>query len=35
MTQFKSDFMRVIHERGYVHQCTDAEALDTLAKDGK
>ncbi len=34
MPEFKSDFMRVLHERGFVHQCTDEEALDGLAADG-
>lgn len=28
MTKFKSDFMQVMQERGFVHQCTDAAALD-------
>ncbi|MGA9659445.1 MAG: tyrosine--tRNA ligase [Asticcacaulis sp.] len=31
---FKSDFMRILQERGFIHQCTDAEALDTLAASG-
>ncbi len=35
MAQFKSDFMRVMHERGYVHQCTDESALDAEAAAGK
>jgi len=30
----KSDFLRVLTERGYVHQCTDLEALDTAAAAG-
>src|SRR5690606_6298458 len=29
-----SDFLRVLTERGFVHQCTDSEALDSLAKSG-
>ena len=29
--QFRSDFMRVLHERGFVHPCTDAAALDAKA----
>ena len=28
MTAFKSDFLNVLQERGYIHQVTDAEALD-------
>ena len=28
---FKSDLMNVLSERGYLHQCSDAEALDALA----
>ena len=31
---FKSDFLRTLSERGFIHQCTDMEALDTLAKSG-
>ena len=31
MTKFKSDFLRVMHERGHVHQCTHLEALDAKA----
>ena len=31
MTSFKSDFLRVMHERGHVHQCTDLAALDEKA----
>ena len=34
MSGFKSDFMNVLHERGYVHQCTDADALDAKAASG-
>lgn len=30
MTSLKSDFLRIITERGYMHQCTDLEALDAL-----
>ena len=32
MTEFKSDFLQTISQRGYLHQCTDAEALDRLAQ---
>ncbi len=31
---FKSDFLRTLQERGFIHQCTDAEALDALALAG-
>ena len=31
MTAFKSDLMRVLSERGFVHQCSDPEGLDALA----
>src|ERR1700749_3750586 len=31
MAGFKSDFMRVLHERGHVHQVTDLAALDARA----
>ncbi len=31
---FKSDFLRVLQERGFIHQCTDETALDALAKAG-
>jgi tyrosyl-tRNA synthetase len=31
MTHFKSDFLRVMHERGHIHQCTDLDALDAKA----
>lgn len=30
MAGFKSDFMRVVHERGMVHQCSDSARLDEL-----
>ena len=30
----RSDFVRVLQERGYIHQCTDLEALDAAAADG-
>ncbi|MHB8286279.1 MAG: tyrosine--tRNA ligase [Caulobacteraceae bacterium] len=30
----KSDFVRVLQERGYIHQATDLEALDTAAAQG-
>ena len=31
MSGFKSDLLRVLSERGYIHQITDGEALDKLA----
>lgn len=32
MSAYQSDFMRIMHERGFVHQCTDAENLDKRMK---
>ena len=33
-TTYKSEFLRIMQERGFIHQCTDAEALDKrLSKD--
>ena len=33
MTTYTSDFLRILHERGFIHQCTDASGLDArLAK---
>ena len=34
MPEFRSEFMRTLHAREFVHQCTDASALDGLAADG-
>ena len=34
MTGFKSDFMRVVHERGMVHQCSDTARLDEMLSTG-
>ena len=31
MTQYQSDLLRLLDERGYIHQVTDAEGLDSLA----
>src|SRR6202008_428415 len=31
MTEFKSDLLRLLDERGYIHQITDPEGLDALA----
>jgi tyrosyl-tRNA synthetase len=35
MTRFKSDFLRTLDERGYIHQCSDFEGLDALAARGE
>jgi tyrosyl-tRNA synthetase len=32
MSQYKSDLLRLLEERGYIHQVTDAAALDSLAR---
>jgi len=34
MSNLKSDFLRIATERGYVHQCTDLEALDKKLSEG-
>ena len=34
MAQFKSDFLNVLSERGYLNQCTDYAALDEAATKG-
>jgi tyrosyl-tRNA synthetase len=34
MAAYKSDFMRIVHERGMVHQCSDAVRLDELLSTG-
>jgi tyrosyl-tRNA synthetase len=34
MPEFRSEFMRTLHAREFVHQCTDDSALDALAADG-
>lgn len=31
MTNFRSDFLRLLNSRGYIHQITDADGLDDLA----
>ncbi|MBC8268390.1 MAG: tyrosine--tRNA ligase [Rhodospirillaceae bacterium] len=33
MTSHRSDFIRNVIERGYMHQCTDLDALDKLAEN--
>ncbi|KKB77433.1 tyrosyl-tRNA synthetase [Devosia soli] len=35
MTKFKSDFLRVLDERGFIHQISDPESLDQLASSQK
>jgi tyrosyl-tRNA synthetase len=35
MSKPKSDFLHILAERGYIHQCSDMEALDALAAQGK
>ena len=35
MTPFKSDFVRVLSERGFIHQATDLEALDAACAEGR
>ena len=34
MTAFRSEFLRVLHERGFVHQATSAEGFDAAAAEG-
>jgi tyrosyl-tRNA synthetase len=34
MTTFRSDFLRILEERGFIHQCSDPERLDGLASNG-
>ena len=34
MTTYKSDFMTTLTERGFLYQCTDEQALDSLAAKG-
>ena len=35
MSKFKSDFLRVLDERGFIHQISDPEGLDAAAKAGR
>jgi tyrosyl-tRNA synthetase len=35
MTTLKSDFLKIMTERSFVHQCSDVEGLDKLAADGR
>lgn len=34
-TKYKSDFLQVMQERGFIHQATDAEGLDALLASGR
>jgi tyrosyl-tRNA synthetase len=34
MTKYKSEFLNIMHERGFVHQCSDFEGLDKKLKSG-
>src|SRR5215213_3143855 len=35
MTAFKSDFLNILRERGFIHQCSDLDGLDALAAKGQ
>jgi tyrosyl-tRNA synthetase len=35
MTSFKSDFLNILQERGFIHQCSDFDGLDALAANGE
>jgi tyrosyl-tRNA synthetase len=35
MAEFRSEFLNVVQARGFVHQCTDAAALDAALVEGK
>jgi tyrosyl-tRNA synthetase len=35
MTTFKSDFLNILTERGFIHQASDAPGIDALAAKGK
>ena len=35
MTQYQSDFLNILAERGFIHQCSDFNGLDALAKKGE
>ncbi len=34
MSQYKSEFLKVLDERGFIHQLSDPQALDKVAADG-
>jgi tyrosyl-tRNA synthetase len=35
MPTLKSEFLQIMTERGFVHQCSDPEGLDKLASEGR
>lgn len=35
MSKLKSDFLNILNERGFIHQCSDLGSLDALAAKGK
>jgi tyrosyl-tRNA synthetase len=35
MSAYKSDFLNILNERGFIHQCSDFEGLDSLASKGE
>ena len=35
MTQYQSDFLNILAERGFIHQCSDFNGLDALATKGE
>ena len=35
MTELKSDFLNILTERGFIHQCSDLAGLDALAAKGE
>ncbi len=35
MRAYKSDFLRILHERGFIHQVSEPNALDALAQTGR
>ncbi|WP_334148735.1 tyrosine--tRNA ligase [Hyphomicrobium sp.] len=35
MTNFRSDFLNILTERGFIHQCSDEQGVDALAREGK
>ncbi|HKZ97802.1 MAG TPA: tyrosine--tRNA ligase [Hyphomicrobiaceae bacterium] len=35
MTKLKSDFLNILSERGFIHQCSDTAGLDALAAEGR
>ncbi len=34
MNSYKSNFLRILESRGYIHQCTDAPGLDKISQTG-